>query len=150
MVQFNLQCTFILTPLSKCDKSLSDRQDTYLFVHLDIRSTYSFSPLPWTQYGALEPSTLSLTDLGKVASKVRGENELWLAAALTQPALCLLEPEHLAATVAALLCPETLNRSSVWCKYSSSPEVEEAIFQIEPARQRLQMVQVRHSFAQPP
>ena len=62
------------------------------------------------EFGALERGTLSLTPLGMAASEVRGENELWLAAALMQPSLGHLEPPQLAAAVAGLLCPETLNR----------------------------------------
>ena len=74
---------------------------------------------------------------------MRGENELWLAAALVQPSLMLLEPHQLAATIAALLCPETLNRGTVSCNYAASEQVQEAIRSIHPARQRIQALQVQ-------
>jgi superfamily II RNA helicase len=93
------------------------------------------------EYGALERDTLALTPLGLAASEVRGENELWLAAALMQPCLSYLEPPQLAAAIAGLLAPETLNRSRAHCNYPPSPEVVEAVRGIEPARQQLQAIQ---------
>ncbi|KAK3259489.1 hypothetical protein CYMTET_31515 [Cymbomonas tetramitiformis] len=93
--------------------------------------------------GGRAQETLKLSELGAAASEIRGENELWLAAALMQPELALLPPAQLAAVVACLLCPETLSRNNVWCMYSPSQEVLEVVRSVEPARQRLQLLQDR-------
>ena len=43
--------------------------------------------------------------------------------------------------VCALLCPETLNRGSVWCDYSPSEAVYAAMRLLEPARMQIQALQ---------
>jgi hypothetical protein len=94
------------------------------------------------QYDALTEDTLALTELGQIAAEVRGENELWLAAALRSLGKEVeLEPPQLAAIVCALLCPETLNRGSVWCDYSPSEGLYETMRQLEPARMQIQALQ---------
>jgi len=95
-----------------------------------------------TQYGALESDSLMLTPLGQAVAEVRGDNELWLAAALLQVSVCVgLTAPELAALVSALLCPETLNKDFMHCTWGPSPQVTQAVVDIEPARMRLQALQ---------
>ena len=53
--------------------------------------------------GALEPDTLRILPLGLVSRSIQGQNELWLALALTHPATMRLTGAQLAAFLGALL-----------------------------------------------
>ncbi|GBF97817.1 DEAD DEAH box helicase [Raphidocelis subcapitata] len=67
-----------------------------------------------------------------------GQNELWLALALSHPAAAGLTGPQLAAYVGALVCAEVIRRPmSVWSPYQVSPEVMAAIEALEPAREAL-------------
>ncbi len=65
------------------------------------------------------------TQLGKVAATIRSDNELWIALALTSGELERLEPQQLAAAVAALITETP--RPDSWCEYLPSTEVIEAL-----------------------
>jgi superfamily II RNA helicase len=68
-----------------------------------------------TAYDALTEGSLALTPLGQVAAEVRGENELWLAAALRALGLDLdLEPPQLAAVVR--ICSVLSHPAAVDCE----------------------------------
>lgn len=71
------------------------------------------------EFGALDD--FSPTTLGKAASVIRGENELWLGLALMSNRLDSLAPNHLAAAIAALITEPP--RFEIWSNYSPSPEV---------------------------
>ena len=53
--------------------------------------------------GALEAGTLRMLPLGLVSRSLQGQNELWLAMALTHPAVLRLNGAQLAAFLGALL-----------------------------------------------
>lgn len=65
------------------------------------------------------------TPLGEAAAVIRGENELWLALALTSKGLDYLEPHHLAGVITALISESA--RFDTWVSYQPSPEVLEAL-----------------------
>ncbi len=83
---------------------------------------------------------LTPTPLGQVAAGVRGENELWLALALTSGALEALDPHQLAAVCAALVIEGS--RSDSWTSYTFSPPVQDALTQLRPLRR--QLIQLQH------
>lgn len=65
------------------------------------------------------------TPLGQVAAMLRGENELWLALALSSGKLDHLEPHQLAAAVSALILETP--RSDSWTDYYQGKEVLQAL-----------------------
>jgi superfamily II RNA helicase len=65
------------------------------------------------------------TRLGKVAATIRSDNELWIALALTSGELERLEPQQLAAALAALITETP--RPDSWCEYLPSQAVIEAL-----------------------
>ncbi len=67
----------------------------------------------------------SPTFLGEAAATIRGDNELWLALVFVSAELEYFEPQHLAATVGALITETP--RADVWCDYPPPPEVLEAL-----------------------
>ena len=67
----------------------------------------------------------SPTFLGEAAATIRGDNELWLALVFVSGELEYLEPQHLAATVGALITETP--RADVWCDYPPPQEVLEAL-----------------------
>lgn len=83
------------------------------------------------------------TPLGLVARDVRCSNELWMAGALTHPALQTLPPPELAAVVSALVAPDAFNRANVYVAYEPSPGVTAAVEAMEPARAELAALQLR-------
>lgn len=85
----------------------------------------------------------AFTALGKVARELRGANELWLAVALTHPALQLLPPAQLAGVVSSLVAQEAFNRANVTVAYPPSAAVTAAVEALEPARAELSALQIR-------
>ena len=67
----------------------------------------------------------SPTFLGQAAATIRGDNELWLALVFVSGELDQLEPQHLAATVCALITETP--RADVWCDFPPPKEVLEAL-----------------------
>lgn len=68
--------------------------------------------------GAMEAHTLRLLPLGLVARSINCNNELWMAAALSDPAVMDLTPPQLAAFVGALQCTDLLKRPmSIWSSF---------------------------------
>lgn len=65
------------------------------------------------------------TFLGEAAATIRGDNELWLALVFVSQELEYLEPQHLAATVGALITETP--RADVWCDFPPPAEVLEAL-----------------------
>ncbi|MGI0480511.1 DEAD/DEAH box helicase [Geminocystis sp. CENA526] len=65
------------------------------------------------------------TPLGEAAAVIRGENELWLALALTSQHLGFLQPHHLAGVITALISEPA--RFDTWVGYQPSPEILEAL-----------------------
>ncbi|MDG2989710.1 DEAD/DEAH box helicase [Candidatus Synechococcus calcipolaris G9] len=96
-------------------------------------------------FGGLED--LSPTPLGEMAAALRGENELWLALALTSGELDGLAPHHLAAAAAALVTETP--RSDSWTHYPTAPEVEESLGSLRHTRRQLFQVQRRHKIIFP-
>ncbi|KXZ44082.1 hypothetical protein GPECTOR_74g696 [Gonium pectorale] len=91
---------------------------------------------------AMEAGSLRVLPLGLLARNIQGGNELWLAMALSHPALQRLSGPALAALLGALLSPEVLSKPvAVWAAYPVSPEVEAAVEALEPQRQLLQELQ---------
>eukprot|EP00898_Chlorokybus_atmophyticus_P005389 jgi/Chlat1/5851/Chrsp4S00494 len=86
-----------------------------------------------------------LTDLGEVAAELRGSNELWLAVALTSPALSQLTPQHLAAVAAALVTDEAVGRLNLKCNYEPSEAVMSAVGLLQPRRMYIRNLQARLS-----
>ena len=75
------------------------------------------------EFGALEEYSPSF--LGQAAATIRGDNELWLALVFVSGKLEHLEPQHLAATVCALITETP--RADVWCDFPPPPEVLEVL-----------------------
>ncbi|GLC66436.1 hypothetical protein PLESTF_000427200 [Pleodorina starrii] len=87
---------------------------------------------------ALERDSLRVLPLGLLARNIQGGNELWLAMALSHPALHRLSGPSLGALLGALLSPEVLSKPvAVLAAYPVSPQVEAAVEALEPARQLL-------------
>ncbi|KAG2444652.1 hypothetical protein HXX76_001396 [Chlamydomonas incerta] len=87
---------------------------------------------------ALEANTLRVLPLGLLARNIQGGNELWLAMALSHPALQTLNGPQLAAMLGALISPEVLSKpTAVWAAYPVSPAVEAAVEALEGQRQLL-------------
>ncbi|KAG2449071.1 hypothetical protein HYH02_005820 [Chlamydomonas schloesseri] len=87
---------------------------------------------------ALEPESLRVLPLGLLARNIQGGNELWLAMALSHPALHALTGPQLAALLGALISPEVLSKpTAVWAAYPVSPAVEAAVEALEEQRQLL-------------
>ncbi|BAZ45324.1 DSH domain protein [Chondrocystis sp. NIES-4102] len=74
-------------------------------------------------FAALEEYTP--TFLGQAAATIRGDNELWLALVFVSGELEHLEPQHLAATICALITETP--RADVWCDFPPPKEVLEAL-----------------------
>lgn len=75
------------------------------------------------EFGALEEYSPSF--LGQAAATIRGDNELWLALVFVSGRLEHLPPQHLAATVCALITETP--RADVWCDFPPPPEVLEVL-----------------------
>lgn len=92
--------------------------------------------------GAMEPGSLRVLPIGQVARSIQGQNELWLALALTHPSVMSLSGPELAAYLGALLSPEVLRRPmGLVALYPASPRVIEAVEQLEEHRERLFQLQ---------
>lgn len=92
--------------------------------------------------GAVDAHTLEVLPLGVVARSLQCANELWMALALTQPAVAGLTGPQLAALLAALLAGDTLRRaSSVWTAYQVSPALVQVVESLECEREALCEVQ---------
>ncbi|MDJ0588821.1 MAG: DEAD/DEAH box helicase [Pleurocapsa sp. MO_226.B13] len=102
------------------------------------------------------------TFLGQAAATIRGDNELWLALVFVSGELEYLEPQHLAATVCALITETP--RADVWCdfppprevlevlgvkKRDSDPEPADNFVSIREIRTRLFQVQRRYGVGLP-
>ena len=87
------------------------------------------------------------TELGQIAAAIRGENELWLGLVLASGELNNLDPQHLAATIAALVTESPRPDSMV--RYELSPEVSEAWSSLQKIRRSVMKVQYRHGVALP-
>ena len=83
--------------------------------------------------GCLEPRTFELTSLGQVARAIRGDNELWLAKALTADALYTLSPSELAGVVCALLTSDNVRVKEAHPASLGSEAVIQAVTSLEPA-----------------
>jgi superfamily II RNA helicase len=68
---------------------------------------------------------LSITILGEAAALIRGDNELWLALALTSGEFDILEPAQLAAAVSALVAETP--RPDTWVDCEQSPIILQAL-----------------------
>jgi superfamily II RNA helicase len=90
------------------------------------------------QFGAL--LELQPTLLGKTAALLRGENELWLALALSSGEFEDLAPQHLAAVCAALVSEN--NRSDSWIRHPIAPPVKRVLEALRPLRR--QLIQSQH------
>lgn len=80
--------------------------------------------------------------LGQIAAALRGDNELWLALALTSGYLDPLPPHHLAAVCAALVTD--ISRAETWTHYPLSPEVEEVLDCLWGTRKQLIKMQMSY------
>jgi superfamily II RNA helicase len=75
------------------------------------------------EFNALDVHTP--TPFGQIAATIRSDNELWIALALTSGELERLEPQQLAAAIAALITETP--RPDSWCEYLPSQAVIEAL-----------------------
>eukprot|EP00879_Flechtneria_rotunda_P015990 GHRR01016723.1.p1 GENE.GHRR01016723.1~~GHRR01016723.1.p1 ORF type:complete len:1310 (+),score=476.87 GHRR01016723.1:197-4126(+) len=88
--------------------------------------------------GAMEDVSLRLLPLGLVARSINCNNELWMAAALSHPAVMELTPPQLAGFVGALQSTELTKRPmSIWSGYQVSDAVVSVIEQLEPIREAI-------------
>lgn len=94
------------------------------------------------EFQAVETGTFRALPLGELARKLRGENELWLAVALMNPATQALPGPALAGTLAALIAHGSIGgRPKVWSKYAPSESVSSCIAALEKDRARLLKLQ---------
>lgn len=87
------------------------------------------------------------TQLGQVAAAIRGENELWLGLALASGELDNLDPQHLAAVIAALVTETPRPDSRV--NFNLSPEIDAAWSRLQKIRRSVLKVQYRHGVTLP-
>ena len=89
------------------------------------------------QMGAMSEH-MELQATGLLARGLNGQNELWMALALSVPGLEQLTGPQLASYLGAILSMEVTRRNlSVWSEYEVSPEVVELIDRLEPLREAL-------------
>lgn len=87
------------------------------------------------------------TQLGQVAAAIRGENELWLGMVLASGELDNLDPQYLAAVVAALVTETP--RPDSFVRFDLSQEIDDAWSRLRNIRRSLLKVQYRHGVALP-
>ncbi|BAY20875.1 DSH domain-containing protein [Calothrix sp. NIES-2100] len=96
-------------------------------------------------FGCLD--NLVPTALGQVAAAIRGENELWLGLVLASGELNNLDPQHLAAAVAALVTETPRPDSKV--RFELSNQVVEALAKLRGIRRQMFQMQRRYNVALP-
>ncbi|KAK9908752.1 hypothetical protein WJX75_002337 [Coccomyxa subellipsoidea] len=99
--------------------------------------------------GALAGNNLQAQPLGEVARQITGENELWLAKALTNAALQDLAAPQLAGALAALVAGESVSRPSISAAYEPSQAICDAIEALEEEREQLYDLQMQADIAAP-
>ena len=87
------------------------------------------------------------TRLGKIAAAIRGENELWLGLAFASGELDNLDPQHLAAAIAALVTETPRPDSRV--SFELSNEVAEALSNLRGIRRTMFQFQRRYNVTLP-
>jgi superfamily II RNA helicase len=87
------------------------------------------------------------TPLGETAAAIRGENELWLGLALASGELDELDPQDLAAAVAALISEPP--RSDSWTDYLPPQGALAALERLQPFRRELIQRQRRYNIPLP-
>ena len=87
------------------------------------------------------------TEIGEAIAAIRGDNELWLGMAMLSGSFDALQPHHFAAACAALVTE--VSRPDIWTRYTSSPEVDEALNDLRGLRRQLFQLQRRHQVAMP-
>ncbi len=87
------------------------------------------------------------TRLGKIAAAIRGENELWLGLAFASGELDNLDPQHLAAAIAALVTETPRPDSRV--SFELSNEVAEALSNLRGIRRTMFQLQRRYNVTLP-
>ncbi|HEY9642212.1 MAG TPA: RNA helicase [Coleofasciculaceae cyanobacterium] len=133
--------------LQQADEDLSSSAAGNAEPHApEIHAPEPHAPEPHPDF-ALQDGQWKPTPLGEVAAAIRGDNELWLGLALASGELDHLEPQHLAATCAALVTE--VSRPDSWIRYDSSTEVEEALASLRGIRRELFKLQRRYQVALP-
>ncbi|ELR97635.1 RNA helicase [Gloeocapsa sp. PCC 73106] len=89
-----------------------------------------------------EDKCYRINPLGEAAALIRGENELWLAIALTSGAFERLTPHELASAVSALITEPP--RPDTWVDCEPSPLVLQLIIDLKESRRRLNQVQGKY------
>ena len=93
-------------------------------------------------FGAMHDGrVMKFTPLGLVARDLRCSNELWMAAAMSHPALQGLNPPQLAGVMSALVASEAFSRSAVHVAYPPSYTVAETIESMESVRSDIARLQ---------
>ncbi len=87
------------------------------------------------------------TSLGRIAAAIRGDNELWLAIAITSGEFEDLEPQQFAAVCAAMVTE--VSRPELWTYYEPSPAIDLTLNSIRPLRRHLFQIQHRYQIAFP-
>jgi superfamily II RNA helicase len=87
------------------------------------------------------------TELGQIAAAIRGENELWLGLVLASGELNHLDPQHLAAAVAALVIETP--RPDTRVHFEISNQVVEALAKLRNIRRKIFQLQRRYNVALP-
>ena len=90
--------------------------------------------------------TLLLTPLGETCAKLRGENELWLGAALSSERVIGLSPERVAGVAGALCCDSNRPTS---CVYGPSEELNEVLESLEPYGSEIASLQFENNMDAP-
>ncbi|MBD2455954.1 RNA helicase [Nostoc sp. FACHB-87] len=96
-------------------------------------------------FGCLD--NLVPTELGQMAAAIRGENELWLGLVFASGEFNQLDPQHLAAAVAALVTETPRPDSRV--NFDLSEEVAEALAKLRGIRRQMFQLQRRYNVALP-
>ena len=82
--------------------------------------------------GCVVPESFDLTALGRIAAELKGDNELWLALALTSDAMFTLTPSELAGAVCALVTADSVRVKDVLPASAGSEAVVAAVTSLEP------------------
>jgi superfamily II RNA helicase len=97
------------------------------------------------QFNCLEQ--LVPTYLGQIAAAIRGENELWLGLVLASGEVDNLDPQHLAAIVAALVTESP--RPDSFVRFELSKEADSSWSSLQRIRRSVLKVQYRHGVSLP-
>ncbi|GMH32612.1 hypothetical protein BSKO_00446 [Bryopsis sp. KO-2023] len=106
-----------------------------------VRDLESYRKASWADFmgiteilkksGALHPESLKIRPLGEVSREIHGDNELWLALALTHPSTQLLNEASLAGFIASLVAADCASKPQISASYPPPEKVVSLVLELE-------------------